>query len=398
MKKSVFSPVSMLRRAFLPLSMTLLLAGAVSCSDDPENPVDETDRPSQTGPEDTTPLSGAFILNQGQFYNGIEGSLNLFDFSNMEVTPEIFKHANNRSLGDTPQCGVAYGDKIYIGVYNSNTIEILSASDYKSLKQIKLDVSTGKEPRAVVAHGDKVYFTMYDGYVARLDTATLTIDKSLKVGPNPETPVVFDGKLFVPNSDGMNWQVGYGTTASIVNLASFSVEATVEVPLNPDTFLSCGSRLFLLSKGDYMGIESALFEIDPEIATIQASAPGKGWKKIANATIVGADKNNIYLIDAPFREDGIVIDYSIFNTRSDSFEEWKPEGIDYPNAVAADPITGNIIVTSYIMDGPYPSYTAPGYGVMYDASGNRKVKFNIGTGPAAIFFQPYSSNKIMPVS
>ncbi|MDE6717715.1 MAG: hypothetical protein K2J70_05945 [Muribaculaceae bacterium] len=391
MKKLLLSPADVIRRAITPLTAMLLIAGVSSCSDDPENPSEDSDLPSQTQP-DFVSGQGVFLLNQGQFYNGIEGSLNFFDFSDLKVSNNIFAEINKRSLGDTPQCGVAYGGKIYIGVYNSNTIEILSASDYKSIKQILLDGTHGKEPRAIVPEGDKLYITMYDGYVARLDTTTLSIDKSVKVGPNPETPVIHKGKLFVPNSDGMNWANGYGTTASIVDLATFNVEATVDVPLNPDTFLSSGNRLFLLSKGNYGDVESALYEIDPEIASIQTTSDKKGWIKIANATIVGADNEKVYLINAPFREDGIVIDYSIYNTLSSVIEEWKPEGVDYPNAMAADPFTGNVVISSYIMDGPFPSYTAPGYGVLYGKDLKQKAKFNIGTGPAAIFFTPRSSN------
>lgn len=367
----------------LALSSLIAMPVFTSCSDDPE-PDKVTDPVAE--PSDTS--EGVFILTQGNSYSQVPGSLSQIDYSNLTVTRDLFQKVNDRSLGTTPQCGLVYGSRIYLGIYESSTIEIARRSDMKSEKQIKCDgAATGTQPRAMVADGGYVYISMYDGNVARLDTTTLSIDKVLKVGPNPETPAIFNGKMFVPNSDGMNYTVGYGTTASIIDLASFSVEATVEVPLNPNQFLVAGSRLFLLSKGDYGMIESALYEIDPDIVNIQKkNEESKGWRKIARATLVAAGNGYIYMSDTPFSEEGIVINYSRYDVAKGEIAEWKPSDIIYPSAIAVDPVSGRIVVTSYIMNGTWPSYEADGYANLYSPEGIFEKKFEIGAGTPAIFF------------
>ncbi|MDE7496545.1 MAG: hypothetical protein K2M67_06830, partial [Muribaculaceae bacterium] len=66
--------------------------------------------------------------------------------------------------------------------------------------------------------------------------------------------------------------------------------------------------------------------------------------------------------------------------------EWKPSDIIYPSAIAVDPVSGRIVVTSYIMNGTWPSYEADGYANLYSPEGIFEKKFEIGAGTPAIFF------------
>lgn len=370
------------------LGAACLIIGAgafiTSCSenDGPDNPVID--------PVENHTSTGVYVITQGNYYSQVEGSLTYLTYNGFNAESGLFEKANQRSLGATPQCGLVYGSHVFLGMSDSSTIEICSGATMKSEKQIKCDSkATGRQPRSMVAQGDYVYISMFDGNVARLDTTTLSIDKVVEVGPNPETMAIHNGKLWVPNSDGMNWAVGYGTTASIIDLASFTVENTVKVPLNPNQFISAGGKLFLLSKGNYADVESALYEINPDIANIQKDESKKetAWKKLANATIVsGENYGSIYIVDAPFVQGAVVVNYSRYDIAAGEVKEWTPAGLDYPSDLAVDPVSGNIIVTSYIMDGMYPSYVADGYANLYSADGALLKKFNIGAGTPAIFF------------
>lgn len=90
---------------------------------------------------------------------------------------------NKRSLGGTPQDAIVYGSKMYIAIYGSNIIEIVDKNTAKSIKQIVPTSTQGEGPRDIIAANGKVYVSMYDGYVSRIDTLSLTIDATLKVGP-----------------------------------------------------------------------------------------------------------------------------------------------------------------------------------------------------------------------
>ncbi|MDE7440858.1 MAG: hypothetical protein K2M69_01660 [Muribaculaceae bacterium] len=377
MKKTFYS------KGFLANALTLLLSVALlpSCSDK-----DEPDNGSKN-PDPVAVNYGTYVLNQGQDYAQVEGSLTYINpVDNFSVENNVFVNVNKRSLGSTPQCGVRYGSKVYLGICDSSTIEIIDATSFKSLKQIKLDAATtGSSPRGMATDNGKVYVTMFDGYVARLDTASLEIDGRVQVGPNPEIPAVFNGKLFVPNSDGLNYAVGYGETASIINLATFTVESTVKVPLNPNKFLATDNNLYLLTKGNYRDIDGAIYEIDPSIANLQKEDNGDGYKFIAEATSFAAYEDALVYLNTPYTNSTLRY-YAKYDIKSGNITTWNAPEVIYPNELNVDPFSGDIYVASYYMDGPYPSYILPGFVAIYDKNFTFKKKCEVGSGPSCIFF------------
>lgn len=291
------------------------LAGFTSCSDD-----DKTPDPLPGG-NSAIVQDGAFFLNQGNMGKKLEGSLNVLNYSNGEMLKNVFYDANKRSLGNTPQCGVVYGGRIYLGIYESSTIEILDRYTFKSVKQIKLDnPDAGQSPRSIVADGKKVYISMYNGYVARLDTLTKEIDANVKVGPNPEIMAVHNGKLYVPNSDGMNWQSGYGTTASVITLSTFTVEKNITVPVNPYKFIVMDGNLYLHSRGDYGDNPAALYKMESD----------NKFTKIYDTTYVAGNDGIFYLIDAPW-VDNAVYTYTKYDVAKKTTEKVNFENITAPS-------------------------------------------------------------------
>ena len=377
MKKTFYS------KGFLANALTLLLSVALlpSCSDN-----DEPDNGGKN-PDPVAVNYGTYVLNQGQDYAQVEGSLTYINpEDNFSVENNVFVNVNKRSLGSTPQCGVRYGSKVYLGICDSSTIEIIDANSFKSLKQIKLDAATtGSSPRGMATDNGKVYVTMFDGYVARLDTASLEIDGRVQVGPNPEIPAVFNGKLFVPNSDGLNYAVGYGETASIINLATFTVESTVKVPLNPNKFLATDNNLYLLTKGNYRDIDGAIYEIDPSIANLQKEDKGDGYKFIAEATSFAAFGDALVYLNTPYTNSTLRY-YAKYDIKSGNTTTWNAPEVIYPNELNVDPFSGDIYVASYYMDGTYPSYILPGFVAIYDKNFTFKKKCEVGSGPSCIFF------------
>ena len=337
----------------------------------------DDDKPEVPNPDAPTVSQGAYVLNQGNYYNQVEGSLSVINYDSKKSIRNAFLAANDRTLGAMPQCGVAYGSKVYLGMSESSTIEICDAATLKSLVQIKCDGKDwpGQQPYSMVATGGKVYVCMYNGYVQRIDTVTNAVDATVQVGPNPDTMALFKGKLYVPNSDGMNWQSGYGTTASVVDLASFTVTKTLDTGLNPSMFCATDNNLYLLCKGNYGDVASTLYKYEND-----------RFVRLADATMVATGHDRVYIVNSPFVVDGVKVEYSQYNEASGKVEPWNVTGTDYPSGMAVDPVTGNILISSYVMDGPYPSYTAPGYLNVYAPSMSLLNKYSIGAGPAAIFF------------
>ena len=62
------------------------------------------------------------------------------------------------------------------------------------------------QPRYMAAEDGKLYVTLSSGNVARLDANTLTFEKMVAVGQNPEHIIEEDGKLYLVNSGFRIWQ------------------------------------------------------------------------------------------------------------------------------------------------------------------------------------------------
>lgn len=348
----------------------VVIAGLTACDDEKESE-----------PEDQLPSisRGMLVLNNGNMKNKIEGDLTYYDYATGKAYQNMFQTVNKRSLGDTPQCAIIYGNKMYVGVYESNVIDVLDRSTLKSLKQIKLEGEDANAPRSMVAKNGKVYISMYTGYVSRLDTVTCEIDANVKVGPNPEIIAIHNSKIYVPNSDGQSFSTtGPGTTATEIDIASFKVTKTFDVPLNPCEFHSVGNELYLLSKGDYSKVKSTLYKVASDYTCTE----------VCKATNIASDKSKVYIIDAPWKivEENVV--YKIYDSTSGKMSDMlkdKKDGVYSPCGVNVDPITGDIFITSYVMDGENIGTYLPGYCKIYDRNGVYKSRFETGVGPTFLF-------------
>lgn len=359
----------MLKKFIYGAVCALCALSLASCEDEPDDNI--------VGPDPAPKSVGAYILNQGTQGYGIPGSLTFIGY-NGTTQQEIFKAANGRVLGSTPQCAVAYGSRIYIGDSQSNLIEIIDATTYKSEKTITLAEAEANTPRSMVAKDGKVYVSMYTGQVCRLDTASLAIDATVAVGPNPDKIAVHGNYLYVPNSDGLNWMVGYGTTASKIDLATFKVEKTFEVGLNPTEFISNGADLFLLCKGNYGDVASTVYAVKAD-DTLEV---------VAEATIVAVSSEKLYYINAPWgAPEPECYAYDIQTKASkrilaDNF-------VDAPEGMAFDPLVSTLVITSNTVDPATGNtdYSAPGYVNIYDANLNLVTTAPAGVTPSFIFFK-----------
>lgn len=211
-----------------------------SCSDDGKK---DDILPSQLIP------NGAYVINSGGKGNNA-ASITYYDLDTKQVKTGVFESVNGVGLGDTGESMIVYGSKMYVAVYNSGIIYILD-KNCKILSIIKSETADKIQPREFEAYNGKVYVSLYEGYLARIDTTTLTIDKKIVVGPNPESVKAANNKIYVANSGGMNSKNGYNNTVSIVD-PELTSSREIEVGMNPQEFKKDKyNNLYLISRGNY---------------------------------------------------------------------------------------------------------------------------------------------------
>lgn len=349
-------------------AIALLMMGAVSftaCEDDEES-------------NDVKLTDVAYVLNEGSMGSN-NASLSSISFKDTTSHPSQFAAVNGRNLGDTGQDALRYGGKIYIAVYGSNTIEVVDGATLKSVKTIQPEAGKPGSPRSLAGDKGNVYVSLYDGYVAKIDTATLAITDSIYVGPNPEEGTIANGNLYVAVSDGMNYANGYenGKYVSKIALDSFKVASKISVAVNPTKVTSDNSgNVFVISMGNYFDIP----------ATVQKITKEDYVTAIGSATLMTCDNNTLYTINAPYGASKI--DFVSYNTatgakESDAFISGTADELPAnPTSISVVPGNGNILIGSYLTASDYSSN---GY-VFEFVEGAFKAKYNVGVGPRKIIY------------
>lgn len=257
-----------------------------------------------------------YVLNNGNWGSN-DASIGAIDLQAKKITPDVFKTANNKALGDVAQDAIVYGSKMYIAVYGSATVFAVNKSDMKIAKAIS-EKSAGGEtlsPRHFTTNGAFVYVTYYEGYVGAIDTTTLSLKQLVKVGDNPEDIAYCSGKLYVANSGGMNYP-DYGHTVSVIDAATMTVEKELEVNLNPNKFvINKKNDLYLLSWGDYAATPAQLQLINTANQSVSLVADVKDPYDMA----LGLDEN-LYVLTSSYDENwNAVTDVVIYNTNEKKY-------------------------------------------------------------------------------
>ncbi|WP_308756648.1 DUF5074 domain-containing protein [uncultured Bacteroides sp.] len=339
---------------------------------------DDDDTPDGGMP--VTAEKGVFVFNAGNQGSSIEGSLSFIDRKNGTVTNDAFKSVNGRSLGSTVQDGVVLGNNLYIAVSESNTIEVVDKNTLVSIVQIKPDEEQGSQPRDIVTDGKYVYVSMYSGHVSRINSETNRIDKTVKVGPNPEEMAIANNFLYVANSDGLNYEADYanGKSVSKVSLSSFEEEAKIAVGMNPTKVAADASgNILVLCTGNYATIAASIWRIN---SVDEAEDLG------ISASFMVAQENSLYTVyDAYAGADAVK--YTVYNTLTGAVEKenFVSVPVDSPAGIAVDS-KGNIFITSYNLVGGFASYNTPGYVNEYSSDGTFVKKYDVGVGAVYMTF------------
>ena len=309
-----------------------------------------------------------YFLNSGNMGNN-NATLTMYDPETGESDPDYFMTQNGRGLGDTAQDIIVYGEKMYIAVYGESTIEVTDLRA-KSIKQIR----TEGQPRYMVADGGKVYVTYYNGYVARLDTASLEVEATVPVGRNPEQLAIANNKIYVANSGGMDasTSVGYDKTVSVIDIPSFAETKKLDVVLNPGRVqVDDQGYVYVVSIGNYGDIPNTLQRIDSrtdEVSVLEACP---------NATEMAYLDGVLYTYYSQYDAYwNTTITFTSYNTTTGATESWIKDGttIAQPYSISAAGINIYVAESDYTNNGDVYGFGTDGKLLITTEAGSTSMK------------------------
>ena len=348
----------------MALAATVLTLSAVSCSKDD----------AETPPIVPT-TNNVYITNEGKFGNN-NATLTSYNPVKKVATQNVFQAINGQGLGDTTQDMIIYGGKMYIAVYGSQVIFVTDRQG-KIIDKVKL-ASNAKQPRNFTIHNGSVYVSLYEGYVGKIDTTSFNV-QTVKVGLNPEGMAVANGKLYVANSGGMNYEKGYDKTVSVIDLNSFTETKKIEVAVNPcEMQVTAEGNIYLISNGNYGDIPKTLQRIDSKTdkATVLDGVAFPTWMAMGS-------EGKLYIIGAEYDENWNTINtFKVLDTKTNKvLGEMITDGtkIEKAYSINVDPVSGDI----YIGTSDYKNN-----GDMYVLSKAGKLinKFEVGLNPGKVCF------------
>ena len=185
---------------------------------------------------DSGEIKGFFLLNEGNMGSN-KATLDYYDYESGVYTRNIYPERNPGvalELGDVGNDLGVYGGKLYAVINCSNLVEVMDAETAVHVAEIPLP-----NCRYIVFDGGYAYVSSYAGavefdpeyrrgYVAKIDT------------------------------------VDYDSTVSVIDLATFEIVNEIEVAPNLHQMkLGGDGMLYVSSRGDYYGLQSSTYIIDP---------------------------------------------------------------------------------------------------------------------------------------
>ena len=322
------------------------------------------DTPVTPGSKATT---GLYVLSEGTF-GGNNTTLSYYNFANSTATTDFFFNANNSKLGDTGNDILIYGGKIYIVMNVSSYVEVAEAYTAKNIAKIDFKTTGGaaREPRFAAAYKNKVLVSSYDGTVAVIDTASLTVDKFIPVGLNPEQIVVSGDKLYVANSGGLSPK--FDSTVSVIDLTSYTEAKKLTVGINPGSITADDAgNIYVACTGDYVSILPKLVKVNTSTGAIVKSAD----------TAIGKIKfynGLLYVTGGYFGSPNIrTLSTTDFKQSSSNFIT-DGTSVKLPYGLNVDAANGDVYVTDAV------DYTSSGQVFCFDKTGKKKFSFSVTPG------------------
>ena len=376
------------------LMLTVLMLTAVSCRE--EVVIFIPEEVEITAPQYTS-IQGFYLLNEANKGSN-KATLDYYNMRTGRYTRNIFSIANPnvpKEMGDVGNDLGIYGSKLYAVINCSNKIDVMDKNTVKKIGQIDIP-----NCRFIKFYDGYAYVTSYagpviitpnyeqQGYVAKVDTATLQVVDKCLVGFQPDELDIINDKIYVANSGGY-MVPNYENTISVIDINTFTEEKRIEIDIN----LQCcradkHGNLWISSRGDYYDHPSRLFVYDTRherlLKTFDTEVSSM-WLDGDSLYVIGVQWSYVTMHNG--------ISYALINTSSLEVvsEHFITDGteqeITMPYGVAVNPITKEIYVTDA------KDYVSPGRLYCFSPEGVKQWDVRTGDIPAHFAFVGENTNE-----
>ncbi len=379
----------------LSLFIVLLAFIASSCRKDVEVFINEDtslDSSSQSG------FLGFYLLNEGNMGSN-KSTLDYFDYTTGTFKRNIYAAINPnvpKELGDVGNDIAIYGNRLYAVINASNKVEVMDAITARRIGQIDIP-----NCRYIKFDHGFAYVTSYagpiqvnpnytqKGYVAKVDTATLSVVDKCIVGFQPDGLEITGGKIYVANSGGYMGAGStekYERTVSVIDITTFKENNRIDVAYNLH-HIKADKRgdLWVTSRGDYKKLPSRLYFIDKAQQRVTDTLP----IAVSNYYLDG-DSLYVYSTEWSYITYSNVVTYGIVDTRTHKIvsrafiTDGTDKEIEIPYGIMVHPITKDIYVTDA------GNYVSPGMLYCFTKDGKKKWSVRTGDIPAHFALLPKS--------
>ena len=240
--------------------------------------------------------NGVFVVNEGN-YNWANASVSYIAGKSDVIYSDIYQTANDRNLGDVAQSMNILGNRGFIVVNNSNIIEVVSLTDFKSLATI----SGFNSPRYIeFVDSTKAYVTNMQKNISVVDLRKMTIAKTIATPYWTEGLAHFGNYMFVTCIGSFNQ-----TTADrksqvyIVDTRSDIIVDSLAMGKEPVSIaVDRKNKIWVLCTGGYNNYEApTLKRIDPALMIVEKTFNFPAQQGVPSRLCINPTGDTLYFIN-----------------------------------------------------------------------------------------------------
>jgi hypothetical protein len=169
------------------------------------------------------------------------------------------------ALGLMPNRVALTEDFAYVVNSGDNSLQKINIETGSTASNIFIEASSN--PYDIIIEGNYAFVSgALTNKVYKVNLDTEIVENSIEVGGNPAGMAILNNMLYVGNSD---YATGYtNCSVSVINLGSFTVEATVPTEINPQFVAAINGGIHVSCGGNWSTIFGKICILDPGTNTI----------------------------------------------------------------------------------------------------------------------------------